>query len=77
MITLAKPGPKLWCCDVCNQTERWNDSWRWYGSTTSEEGCGHRLVICSEKCRDTKRALELVAAYESKHRSGSCTRGRR
>lgn len=69
------PGERAkWSCDICGVAGSWSRSWQWYGSIAAEEGCGHIIATCSDACRDSKRALELVRAFDMKHAGGFCRR---
>lgn len=68
MIRLAKNGEqKPWTCDVCGKVAPWSDSWRHYGSLKFDEDCGHMVVTCSQRCRDSARAAELIAEWQRTH----------
>ena len=54
---------KVWTCEVCGKTEPWSDSWSHYGSIRNDENGIKPVVVCSQACQNSPKAVELIYEY--------------
>lgn len=68
-MRLAERGEsEPWTCEVCGGRDAWGPGWEHYGSIRYDESCGHVVVTCSKRCRDSDRAAALILEFERTHR---------
>ena len=66
----------LWECDICKAIGEWADSWGSYGSYAIDDECGHRIATCSEKCRESSKAVAMVEGFVAAHPRGRGCKGK-